>query len=511
MSISNSLLQKPLYLPEDLGKPLPDSIHAVSVCLPTWQDVIGYEEKDPRVINAMKCGYPRFVIHPLVQQLFDYCTAKYALEEETCFVFPSFKVAKQAIKFIESHAEVQCRIQDLGKYDLSCVVLPKIAYDLAKAYWQHSGEIVSSRLAQQVLDELNENLPPLQPRLNEQAQEAKLIIKKRIAELTDESESNVYLYPSGMSAIYAAYTLLQNRAPGLKTVQLGFPYTDTLKIQQKFHSVASPEEGLHFLFNADDNDLQRLEHILCNEKIAGLLCEIPSNPLLKTPDWKSLTLLAKKYDFPIVIDDTVGTFANLSMAPTPDLLTSSLTKYFSGQGDVMAGSMVVSSKSKYFSEFTQQQESYDDLLWCQDAIIVEQNSANFLERIEKINENAELLSDFLHEHEAIQTVYYPKYDATANFTKVKNNKAGFGGLLSILVKDAKELAPKFYDALEVCKGPSLGTNYTIACPYTLLAHYQELDFADGCGVSPYLIRVSVGLEDANDLIKRFERALKSIT
>jgi cystathionine gamma-synthase len=68
----------------------------------------------------------------------------------------------------------------------------------------------------------------------------------------------------------------------------------------------------------------------------------------------------------------------------------------------------------------------------------------------------------------------------------------------------------FYDALEVNKGPSLGTNYTLVCPYTLLAHYGELDWAEACGVSRYLLRVSVGLEPLETLIARFDKAFEAI-
>ena len=67
---------------------------------------------------------------------------------------------------------------------------------------------------------------------------------------------------------------------------------------------------------------------------------------------------------------------------------------------------------------------------------------------------------------------------------------------------------RFYNALKVCKGPSLGTNFTLACPYVLLAHYNELDWAAKCGLPAHLIRVSVGLEDTKDLWRRFEKALK---
>ena len=67
----------------------------------------------------------------------------------------------------------------------------------------------------------------------------------------------------------------------------------------------------------------------------------------------------------------------------------------------------------------------------------------------------------------------------------------------------------FYDILDVAKGPSLGTNFTLVCPYTLLAHYHELDFAMNYNVPPNLIRIAVGLESYEDLRDKFEHALDS--
>jgi len=74
----------------------------------------------------------------------------------------------------------------------------------------------------------------------------------------------------------------------------------------------------------------------------------------------------------------------------------------------------------------------------------------------------------------------------------------------LVLKDAEARSPAFYDRLKVSKGPSLGTNFTLACPYTLLAHYDELEWAESCGVDRYLIRVSAGLEPVDDLIQRFD-------
>src|SRR5688572_6777869 len=86
------------YQPK-LGEPLPASKHAVSVSLPKWADVVGYEEAEPRVINAMKTGYPRFVYNPITKKLFNEAEKKFAKENEFCLVFPSERIARLGQEF----------------------------------------------------------------------------------------------------------------------------------------------------------------------------------------------------------------------------------------------------------------------------------------------------------------------------------------------------------------------------------------------------------------------------
>ena len=76
------------------------------------------------------------------------------------------------------------------------------------------------------------------------------------------------------------------------------------------------------------------------------------------------------------------------------------------------------------------------------------------------------------------------------------------------MRDAAAKTERFFDALQIPKGPNLGTSFTLCCPFTLLAHYRELDFVETCGISRYLIRVSVGLEDSDWQIERFREALR---
>ena len=139
-----------------------------------------------------------------------------------------------------------------------------------------------------------------------------------------------------------------------------------------------------------------------------------------------------------------------------------------------------------------------------DARAMVHNSQDFPERNLRINETSEKLADFLQGHPDVEIVWYPKFVAPLFSDYQKGN--GFGGVMSI------HLHPHicqrmFYDALDVAKGPSLGTNFTLVCPYTLLAHYHELDFALSYNVPPNLIRIAVGLEDYDELEAKFEAAL----
>lgn len=91
----------------------------------------------------------------------------------------------------------------------------------------------------------------------------------------------------------------------------------------------------------------------------------------------------------------------------------------------------------------------------------------------------------------------------------KVDGAGYGGLFSVLFH-AQNGAEQFFDTLPFYKGPSLGTNFTLASPYTILAHYYELDWAAQYGVERNLIRVAVGLEDKEVLLQGFQEALDAI-
>ena len=470
-----------------LGTPLPNSPHAVSASMPDWQDVVDYEEGKERVTSVLRSGYPRFVYHPYTAAL----CREFARDGEQCLVLPSHKIAAQCAAFMEKNTGLKSRLQPVEQSSCVAVIFPETAKACAKAYWQHAGLIISSRQADALLHH----------RATPDASKEKQLLKERIASLNYDDANNVFLYPSGMGAIFSAHQLVTHAFPNRNTLQLGFPYVDTLKIQQKFGS------GSVFINYNNATDIKEVEAVLSNETIAGVFCEVPSNPLLNVIDLPALSSLLRTAGVPLIIDDTVGTPINLDLHPYADIIVTSLTKFFSGVGDVLGGSLLLSSNSPFYDRLkpllTEQSE---DILYAEDAIILEKNSRDFTARMHRINATTELLCDFLRAHPRIASTYYPKYTQPDIYKILLKKGGGYGGLFSLCLKDPS-LAPAFYNALDIEKGPSLGTNFTLACPYTLLAHYTELEFAKSSGVAADLIRISVGLEEADDLIARFTRAL----
>lgn len=298
-----------------------------------------------------------------------------------------------------------------------------------------------------------------------------------------------------------------------------FPYTDTLKILQKWGP------GCHFFGHGHTEDLDALSDLLAKSRaeanelpILALFCEFPSNPLLRSPDLKRLRALADEYGFLIVVDETIGNFVNVEVASWADVVVSSLTKVFSGDTNVMGGALVIPPQSQHHAELKAAlSEVYEDNYFAEDAIYLERNSRDFRTRVAAINDNAYELTEYLEKRShdascAIKDVFYPRFMTPENYAIAQRlpstGKGGYGGLFAVTFK-SMSAAEAFFDNLDCCKGPSLGTNFTLVCPYTIIAHYYELEWASGYGVDSSLVRISVGLEDIEALKVTFGRALEA--
>lgn len=145
-------------------------------------------------------------------------------------------------------------------------------------------------------------------------------------------------------------------------------------------------------------------------------------------------------------------------------------------------SAILNPRAKHYAKVKAEWDrDYEDNYWAEDAIFLERNSRNFASRADKINQNAERICDLLLSHPRgirassfpralltwilVKDVFYPKHVATrSNYDACRTEKGGYGGLLSVTFHAGPD-AIKFYDSIEVDKGPSLGTNFTLRCDY----------------------------------------------
>ena len=483
------LMVEPAWQEEDLGIPLPDSPHACSVCLPTWDSVIGYEEGRDRVVRRMRAGYPRFFKHPTVEQLFLKAKSEVASEHEEVLVLPTRESVQRAHRWVERRAETAIRITSYN--GLQALIVPAKAQKEANFYWRFSGEVVSSRQAQDCLDGT----------LREGSKSH--LISRSLSKILGTTAEDVFIFTSGMAAASSMLRALPGVKDGKKTLQLEFPYVDCLKIQELFGN------GVVYLNDATGGSLDEALQRIRQGEFAGVFTEAPSNPLLRTVDLKRVAEACNEGRTPLIVDDSTSGPYNLDILRFADAITGSLTKWISGAGDVMAGMAVVRESSPFANTLRESllaDSTKSAPLYISDAEVLLSNLRTYSKRMKVVNENGMALATWLAAHPAVAQVWHPSLVQTEHYDAVKRKDGGYGGLLSLVLK-AEKKTPRVYDALRFSKGPSFGTNFTLVCPYTLLAHYDELKWAEACGVSPNLLRVSCGLEPIETILSTFEEAL----
>jgi len=424
---------------------LPNCPNSVSVSLPLWEHVVGYEEGREDVISVLRSGYPRFVFSKAVLELQKACLEKFGSGRapQLCAVLPSSAAARECQQFLLRFCEANCLLvhqKSIISVDACAAGVHAVFYpDLpsaegqslrkaAKAFWQHTGRIVSSRQASDALDQLGTHFghEPCSSTCRgsevECSPHAIIKLKERVAEVAGVEVKKVHLYPCGMAAIEASYRLAKKLHPGSPAAVFGWPYLDTLKLARR------PELGpqdCQFFGRGDQQDLTDLEAFLERNSSGGrhplcaLFTEFPSNPLLKVPPLRDLRRLADKFDFVLIVDDTISTWLNVDFLTEgiADVVVSSLTKLFSGRCNAMGGSLILSESftkrscsQKDIQEFFQQEQQstrWGSELYPLDASALLANSQDFEKRNRVINSTTMALVEWLAEQPEIQDIYYP--------------------------------------------------------------------------------------------------------
>ncbi|KAF1816803.1 cystathionine gamma-synthase, converts cysteine into cystathionine [Eremomyces bilateralis CBS 781.70] len=515
--------------------------HAVSTHLPGWDNVIRLGKKDPGLIAQFVNMYPRFVLHKDVKSLIASVLQHVKSAGLFCFPFPSRKSAQEFVDYVTTSprpdgldaldaSEVTIRGFEIVNR-LFFVFFPVTKIPLVMNFWTNTGLGTSSRLAEANLadgDKIQEVSisESLSHRSLESPAHEKL--RNRIVDLLqraplDEarakkvSPKDVFLYQNGMAAIFNVHDTLRRwkKLPS-KTIMFGVPFHQTLRIFEYWGA------GVELLPLGAEYD--ELERILDSEAADGrpvqaIWAEIPSNPLLVTSDLKRLRSLADKHSCAFVIDDTVGSFSNVDVLGLADIILTSLTKSFSGYADVMGGSATLNPSSTIYEELRPLfEKNYETEMFSADAEVLFQNSEDYLKRSTTLNRNAESLVNYLQSltkrsSSSVSRVFYPTVSSTrANFDALKRPateefEPGYGCLFSVEL-DTVEAVIAFYNNLHVHNGPHLGAHRTIALAYVKGLYLTELDRVAKWGLKESQIRISVGLEDSEDLLRAFKYAVQ---
>lgn len=486
------------------GERLPNSIHAVSVSMPTLQDLVEYERQDASALERIRSGYPRFHTHPYVQQIQKHLDRKLQLNGSPALIVSSEKAAHTLNALLGN-------VGRLIQYkQLAALVVPHDQFEKARALRQHTGTHISSRKAEDFL--LQERL------LSEQQDEdaidvgsSKHVIRTLKQAYEAASDEDVLLANAGMNAVYALYqSILSLQARKNKDIWIhfGWVFMDTMKLIEKFRL---PQSDYHRVY--DVSDLAALEALLKKKgnRIAGIITETPSNPLLRTPDVHALRRLADEYECALVIDSTLGTPYNVDVLPHADAVIESLTKYANGAADVMMGAIILNSSSRYHEGLRSTLPDYLEKPYQRDVNRLAFQISGYAERMRKVNANTCALVKFLSQRESVKKVYWAyQEDSRANYEKIQRQPDSPGGIITL---ELHQPLVSVYDALKLAKGPSLGAEFTLVGPYLYHAHYDLVSheagrkFLTAQGLDPELLRISVGIEPIEDLIQNFATVL----
>jgi cystathionine gamma-synthase len=462
-------------------------------------DVVGYEEKDPAVTKHLRSGYPRFVLHQFNQQLTAFVATELALENKTLWLTSSARTASELVAELGGAA---LQIEFQGVHGVAHPQDPAVT-QFAKRYLQNTGGFLSSREAEDMLAARGqliveaETLAPLDTAAD--------IIRSVLVDAHAGSNSDdILLAPSGMNAFHGAWrTLADLQAERGRTVwiQLGWLYLDTIAQLQRFTS--GPDDYVNL---TDVNDLPTLEAAIATagDRLAGLVTEVPTNPLVQTADIEKVAALVHRAGGRIVLDPTLVSPFNIRLLEYADVVVNSLTKYAANEGDVIAGSIIINPNGPDAAILRERIAARLDPIYPRDLRRLAAQIPAYEATVQHTNDTALIVVEYLRSHPTVREVFWSLQPSTAeNFAKIARRPGNIGSMISFTLN--RPLAD-VYDRLPLPKGPSFGMVHTLICPFIYLAHYDLITSEAGraqladAGIDPELLRLSVGTEPAKDII-----------
>jgi cystathionine gamma-lyase len=243
------------------------------------------------------------------------------------------------------------------------------------------------------------------------------------------------------------------------------------------------------------------------ERTRMIWIETPTNPLLKLADIRCISEIAG-HDIIVVVDNTFATpYFQRPLELGADIVVHSVTKYLGGHSDVVGGAVIVNDNDLH-EKLRFHQNAIGAILSPFDSWLVMRGLKTLSLRMERHEYNAKNIAKYLEEHPNVQRVYYPGLKSHPQYELAKTQMSGFGGMLSFEIKGGLEKAKKFVESLELfALAESLGgVESLIEIPAVMTHASLSPNELNKIGISNSLIRVSVGIEDLDDLINDIETA-----
>jgi cystathionine beta-lyase/cystathionine gamma-synthase len=318
-----------------------------------------------------------------------------------------------------------------------------------------------------------------------------------------ENGEHCVLFSSGMAAIVAAFSLLKQGDHLLMARDI---YGGTFRIAEKY----LPRQGITTSEFCANNPFSINEAVQENTKM--LIFETPTNPNLRVSDIEAVTKIAKQHGLIVVFDNT---FASPALQQPLDLgvdiVVHSTTKYISGHSDVIGGAVVTNDPAlhEHIFEWNKAVGSQPSPFDCWLSL---RGVKTLACRMRAHCENAQAVAEFLAGHPKVKRVSYPGLPEHPDHQIAKRQMTGFGGMLAFEVDGTVEQARKVAESTKVfLLAESLGGVESLIAYPPLMSHatMTEEQRVDR-GIPPTMLRLSVGVEDGQDLIEDLDRALAAI-
>ena len=327
----------------------------------------------------------------------------------------------------------------------------------------------------------------------------RMAYERCIADL--ESGDQGYAFASGLASIA---TLLDTLSPGDHVITMDDLYGGSYRL---FENVRRGSQGLDFSM-VDLSDLTALESAI-KDNTRLIWVETPTNPLLKLADLEAIAAIAKKHGILCCCDNTFASpWVQRPLELGFDLVMHSATKYLNGHSDMIGGVLVVRDNPELAEKLEYLHNAVGAIQGPFDSFLALRGLKTLSLRMQRHCESAIQIAEFLESHAAVERVYYPGLKSHPQHELARRQMNGFGGMVTVVLKGGLPAATSFLEKVELfALAESLGGVESLIEHPAIMTHASiPPEQRKALGIDDGLIRLSVGIEDLNDLIADITQA-----